>query len=180
MYMPTRRVHGPNRSLRAYQLQCSRNQRSVKPLLQKVLFLYTKNVFVPLDMLLSLTSSLVDIGVLSRRLCAPVGGVGASVSAAASAVVASTQLSISTTPSLSPSLTEQPAISSALATATLTPNLGNPGNILSYPLCAVRAATKLSLISFQFATADIYISLSKFVTTRLWLFQRLSMHPTVI
>ncbi|KAG7005766.1 hypothetical protein G7Y79_00018g045730 [Physcia stellaris] len=63
-----------------------------------------------------------DIGTLSGRLCAPVGGVGTAVGAAASTVLSTAQLSISSTPTVPASVTA--------ATG------GNPANISTYPVCA--------------------------------------------
>lgn len=77
-----------------------------------------------------------DIAILSQRLCAPVGGIGPAVSATLNAILSATPILIPTTPAINPSLTAATAVSSILATATLTPNLGNPANILSFPLCA--------------------------------------------
>lgn len=78
-----------------------------------------------------------DITTLSGRLCAPVGGFGTSLLATLSALVSSTQSSISTATTIPTDVIRTTAVSSVLATATLAPNLGNPANILSYPICAV-------------------------------------------
>ena len=81
--------------------------------------------------------SLEDIGVLSERLCAPVGGFGPELLNTLSAVLTTTGLSISTTPTIPPGITQPSRVSSVLATATLNPDRGNPADITAYPECAV-------------------------------------------
>ncbi|KAL9018167.1 MAG: hypothetical protein Q9185_004529 [Variospora sp. 1 TL-2023] len=81
-------------------------------------------------------SELADINTLIPRLCAPVGGEGPSLRATVSAILRSTQLSLSTTPTVPASATRASQVSSVLATETSAPDLGNPGNLASYPLCA--------------------------------------------
>ncbi|KAI4174165.1 MAG: hypothetical protein LQ343_002500 [Gyalolechia ehrenbergii] len=92
--------------------------------------------YIPYLILLHSDGHFADIRILSQRLCAPLGGLGPSLTATLSAILASTQLSISTTPTIPPSVTAPTAVSSVLATATLAPDLGNPAYILSYPSCA--------------------------------------------
>ncbi|KAL9596296.1 MAG: hypothetical protein Q9219_005891 [cf. Caloplaca sp. 3 TL-2023] len=92
--------------------------------------------FLKVDLSIDNRSTSVDIDVLSDRLCAPVGGVGPSLSATVSSILSSTLLEISTTPTIPPTATAGSQVSSVLATATPAPNLGNPANILTYPACA--------------------------------------------
>ena len=54
-------------------------------------------------------------------------------------LLASAQSSLSATPTIPPGVTAAGAVSSTLATATLNPDLGNPADLASYPLCAVRS-----------------------------------------
>ncbi|KAL8799885.1 MAG: hypothetical protein Q9200_007419, partial [Gallowayella weberi] len=76
-----------------------------------------------------------NISALSDRFCAPVGGVGPQVSSALNAFYATNSVSITATPTVPPGVTASSAVSSVLATATLTPDLGNPADITAYPLC---------------------------------------------
>ncbi|KAL9596663.1 MAG: hypothetical protein Q9219_005658 [cf. Caloplaca sp. 3 TL-2023] len=80
-----------------------------------------------------------DINQLGDKLCRPVGGVGPTISVAEESVLASTQLMIPATPTYPPSVTGLDQASSILATASLTPNLGNPlggSEENAYPTCA--------------------------------------------
>ena len=79
---------------------------------------------------------LLEIANLSIPLCAPVGGQPSSVTSAIQSFLATAYLTASGVPSTLP--TEVIAASEVLATATPAPNLGNPTNIQSFPLCAVR------------------------------------------
>ena len=56
---------------------------------------------------------------------------------AADVTAATAVPSPSTLPTYPSSVSDISAASTVLATATPSPNLGNPANILSYPLCAV-------------------------------------------
>ncbi|KAL8870683.1 MAG: hypothetical protein Q9174_003328, partial [Haloplaca sp. 1 TL-2023] len=80
--------------------------------------------------------SLEDIDTLSGRLCQPVGGLGPQALQTISAILATTELSISATPTIPPGITQPSRVSSVLATATLTPDRGNPADITTYPECA--------------------------------------------
>lgn len=76
-----------------------------------------------------------EISNLSISLCAPVGGQPESVTNAIQSFLATAHITASGIPSSLP--TEITAASEVLAAATLVPNLGNPTNIQSFPLCAV-------------------------------------------
>lgn len=85
-----------------------------------------------------------DITILSRKLCAPVGGFGSALLSVASTAQATQPTTLTTTPTIPPSVTAPGAVSSVLATATLSPNLGNPAALSSYPRCAVSFALAFS------------------------------------
>lgn len=75
-----------------------------------------------------------QISNLSISLCAPVGGQPESVTNAIQSFLATAHITASGVPSSLP--TEITAASEVLAVATLAPNLGNPTNVQSFPLCA--------------------------------------------
>ena len=84
----------------------------------------------------------IEIDELGAALCAPVGGIGPTLSQIAASILESTQLQIPTTPTYSPFVTGLSQASVVLATATLTPNLGNPASSSEqgsqvYPPCVV-------------------------------------------
>ncbi|KAM0798655.1 hypothetical protein BDR22DRAFT_361976 [Usnea florida] len=74
---------------------------------------------------------------LSTPLCAPVGGLAPSVNSALSSYLATASFTAAGVPtSLPADATAVTAVSAILASATLTPNLGNPANLSNYPSCA--------------------------------------------
>lgn len=79
-----------------------------------------------------------EIEELSIPLCASVGGQPTSVVSAIESYLATASVTASGVPtSLPADATAVTAVSAILASATLTPNLGNPADISVYPLCAV-------------------------------------------
>ena len=79
-----------------------------------------------------------EIAELSAPLCKPVGGQPASVISAIESYLVTASVTASGVPtSLPADATALTAVSAILASATLTPNLGNPEDISVYPLCAV-------------------------------------------
>ncbi|KAL8678695.1 MAG: hypothetical protein Q9186_004970 [Xanthomendoza sp. 1 TL-2023] len=83
-----------------------------------------------------LTCPATDVATLSDRLCAPVGGVSPQVSSGLNSFYATNSASVTATPTIPPDVTAPSAVSSVFATATLTPDLGNPVDLNTYPLCA--------------------------------------------
>ncbi|KAL8804711.1 MAG: hypothetical protein Q9182_002403 [Xanthomendoza sp. 2 TL-2023] len=81
-----------------------------------------------------------NIQILATALCAPVGGIGPSVTSARSSLLATSQLQIPTTATYAASVTGVDQASSVLATATPAPNRGNPAGGDPYPECAVNCA----------------------------------------
>lgn len=77
-----------------------------------------------------------QIQALSAPLCAPVGGLGAKVSAAVSSYFGTASLVASRLATYPPEATANTAVSAVFATATPEPDIGNPASILTYPQCA--------------------------------------------
>ncbi|CAF9918849.1 hypothetical protein IMSHALPRED_004440 [Imshaugia aleurites] len=85
------------------------------------------------------TEELKQIQDLSVPLCAPVGGQPASVFSAVSSYLVTASLTAPGIPTYPAGLTAATAADTILATATPEPDIGNPADILSFPLCAVSA-----------------------------------------
>lgn len=83
------------------------------------------------------TEETTQIRELSVPLCAPFGGQPASVVSAIVSYLSTAGLTTAAgVPTLPADATAVSAVSAILATATLEPDLGNPADILNYPICA--------------------------------------------